>query len=102
MLPQAIVSCPQSFNICASISVVVVLPFVPVTAITGVSQERQPSSSSPIMSILSADRMDSSRGERAEQLRARGEDGEIPGLEKAKSSLKESSATACPQITRTF
>src|SRR5437879_13772201 len=98
MLPQAIVSCPQSFNICASISVVVGLPFVPVTAITGVSQERQPSSSSPMMSILSADRMDSSRGERAEKLRARAEAGSIHGLETTKSYLPDSLSAACPKV----
>src|SRR5207244_2639513 len=86
MLPQAIVFCPQSFSICASISVVVVLPFVPVIAMTGVSQERQPSSSSPMMSILSAP-ADSSCGERAEKFCARADVGSIPGLATTKSYL---------------
>ena len=52
VMPQAIVLCPQAFSICASNSVVVVLPFVPVIAMTGASTERQPSSSSPIVSIF--------------------------------------------------
>ena len=51
MLPQAIVRCPHAFSICASNSVVVVLPFVPVMAMTGTFTDRQPSSSSPIVSI---------------------------------------------------
>src|SRR5437899_2605445 len=72
ILPHAIVRWPHAFNIWASNSVVVVLPFVPVTAITGISQDRQPSSSSPIMSIL-----------REEKLRASREAGSIPGLKTA-------------------
>jgi len=74
MLPQAMVFCPQAFSICASNSVVVVLPFVPVTAITGTSIDCQPSSSSPIMSIL-----------RAEKFCASGDSGSIPGLKTIKS-----------------
>ncbi len=35
MLPQAMVRCPHAFSICASNSVVVVFPFVPVMAMTG-------------------------------------------------------------------
>ena len=69
MLPQAIVRCPQAFSICASNSVVVVLPFVPVTAMTGISQKRHPSSTSLIVSTL-----------REEKLRPNGEAGSMPGL----------------------
>ena len=39
MLPQATVRWPQAFNICAINSVVVVLPFVPVMAMTGTWHE---------------------------------------------------------------
>ena len=74
MLPQAIVRWPHAFSICASISVVVVLPFVPVTAMTGSSQERQPSSSSPIMSILREEKFARQRRVRID---ARTQDDEI-------------------------
>ena len=57
MFPQAIVRWPQAFNICASNSVVVVLPLVPVIAITGNRQERQPSSSSPMISIFRSEKL---------------------------------------------
>ena len=90
MLPQAIVRCPQALSICASNSVVVVLPLVPVTAIMGSSHERKPSSSSPIISMLCE-----------EKFRANGDAGSIPGLSTTKSYLPESPSAACPQITRT-
>jgi hypothetical protein len=74
MLPQAIVRWPQAFSIWASNSVVVVLPFVPVTAMTGTLMERQPSSNSPIISIF-----------RDVKFVASAEAGSIPGLRTAKS-----------------
>ena len=55
MLPQAMVRWPQAFSICASNSVVVVLPFVPVMAMTGTSH------GAPAELEL-ADRLDVSRG----------------------------------------
>ena len=64
MLPQAMVRWPQAFNICASSSVVVVLPFVPVIATTGMLHERQPSSSSPIVSMLRVGEIPRERGRR--------------------------------------
>ena len=90
MLPQAIVRCPHAFNICASNSVVVVFPFVPVIAITGTSTESQPSSSSPIVSIF-----------RDEKFVANGEIGSIPGLKTTKSYADESLSAAGPQCTAT-
>jgi hypothetical protein len=48
------------------------LPFVPVTAMTGILQKRQPSSSSPTMSIP-----------RDEKLRTNREAGSMPGLKTA-------------------
>ena len=39
MFPQAMVRWPHAFSICATNSVVVVLPFVPVMAMTGRSHE---------------------------------------------------------------
>ena len=70
MLPQAIVRWPHAFNICAINSVVVVLPFVPVMAMTGRSQNCQPSSSSPIISMF-----------RDEKFCASAESGSIPGTQ---------------------
>ena len=74
MLPQAIVRWPHAFNICASNSVVVVFPFVPVMAMIGRFTERQPSSSSPNVSIF-----------REEKFVASGEIGSMPGLRTTKS-----------------
>src|SRR5437762_12814711 len=74
MLPQATVRWPHAFNICATSSVVVVLPLVPVMAMSGSSQNCQPSSSSPIISIF-----------RDEKFCASGESGSIPGLRTARS-----------------
>src|SRR4029077_13725716 len=90
MLPQGIVRWPQAFGICASNSVVVVFPFVPVTAMIGISQERQPSSSSLIVSIP-----------REEKLRANGEIGSIPGLRTIQSYTDESRSASDSQTTRT-
>ena len=87
--PQAIVRCRQALSICASNSVVVVLPFVPVTAIIESSQDRKPSSSSPIISMF-----------REEKFRASAEVGSIPGLRTTRSYLLESPSAAGPQITR--
>ncbi len=72
MLPQAIVLWPHAFNICASNSVVVVLPLVPVTAMTGAFTKL------PAQLEL-ADDVDF----RSKKLRARAETGSIPGLNTA-------------------
>ena len=90
MLPQAIVRCPHAFNICASNSVVVVFPFVPVMAMTGTFTDRQPNSSSPIVSIF-----------RDEKFVASGEIGSMPGLKTTKSYDAESRPAAGPERTST-
>jgi hypothetical protein len=86
MLPQAMVRCPHAFNICASSSVVVVFPFVPVMAMTGTLTERQPNSNSPIVSMF-----------RDEKFIASGEAGSMPGLKTAKSYGAESCSASAPQ-----
>ena len=48
MFPQATVRRPAAFNIDSINWVVVVLPFVPVIAMTGRSQKRKANSSSPM------------------------------------------------------
>ena len=67
-----------------------VLPLVPVTAMTGISQEHQPSSSSLIVSIP-----------REEKLRANEETGSMPGLRTIQSYTDELLFAADPQTTRT-
>ena len=76
MLPQAMVRWPHAFSICASNSVVVVLPFVPVMAMTG-TLARTPAQ------LELADRFDFSRGKilrkRRIRIDARTQDNQIVG-----------------------
>jgi len=89
MLPQASARMPAALSSAAVSPVVVVLPLVPVTAITGQRQLRKASSISPRRG------MPASTG-----LRASGTTGSIPGLSTAKSKSCAQRNASSPKTTR--